>query len=228
MPAQSLIYVGKHTQEKMNKLNIFTIGDLARADEKMLIDHFGILGSKYKKIANGTDNEPVKSESDLGKTKSIGNGTTTIRDLTSRDEIETTILTLAEKVAFRMRQVGVAGKTVSLSLRDNTLVFSGHSQTYPTPTSNASEITSRCMHIFDTFWSPPLKIRSVRIAVSSLTPSDQEAQLDMFDSAKNAKNSKLDTSLDKIRSKYGFYAVRRAKTLDKEYLDYFEADEEDT
>ena len=228
LPANSLIFIGKHTIEKLNKLNIFTIGDLANADEDMLSSHFGVLGPKYKLMANGMDNEPVNNENNLGKTKSVGNGMTLVRDLTTKDEIETTVLTLAEKVAYRMRGEELFGKTVTLSLRDETLAFKSHSLTFSPPTNNAYTITQKCMQIFDSFWkNSKLKIRSVRVAVSNLTQSGSETQLDMFDSKKQEKNKKLDESLDKIRAKYGYYAVRRAKTLDKDYINYFEADEEE-
>ena len=228
LPADSLIFIGKHTIEKLNKLNIFTIGDLANADENMLSYHFGVLGKKYKLMANGMDNEPVANETKLNKTKSIGNGTTTIRDLTTRDEIETTVLTLAEKVAYRMRSNSLFGKTVTLSLRDATLQFISHSLSFSPPTNNAQTICNKCMQVFDNCWAnKKLQIRSVRIAVSNLTCSGNETQLDMFESSKQEKNKRLDESLDKIREKYGYYAIRRAKTLDKEYINYFEADEEE-
>ncbi len=227
LPADSLIFVGKKTIDKLNKLNIFSIGDLAKADEKMLTDHFGVLGKKYKQIANGTDNEPVQTEENLGKTKSVGNGTTTIRDLTNRDEIETTVLTLAEKVAYRMRQHNLVGRTATLSLRDETLKFTSHSLTFSPSTSNANFITTKCMEIFDKFWNnTKLSIRSVRIAISNLNQAGDNIQIDMFNTKKLDKVKKLDESLDKIREKYGYYAVRPAKTLSKDFIDYFEADEE--
>jgi len=227
LPADSLIFVGRRTIEKLNKLNIFSIGDLALADEKLLTDHFGVLGKKYKQMANGTDDEPVHEVSHLGKTKSVGNGMTTIRDLKTRDEVETTVLTLAEKVAYRMRQNNLFGKTANLSLRDESLKFTSHSLSFTPPTNNANFITKKCMEIFDTFWkNTKLSIRSVRIALSNLTTSGSEMQLDMFNTTKLDKAQKLDESLDKIREKYGYYAVRRAKTLDKEFIDYFEPDED--
>ena len=83
------------------------------------------------------------------------------------------------------------------------------------------------MEIFDKFWAKTkLKIRSVRIALSNLNAQGDETQLSMWDNA-DEKQKKLNESLDKIRKKYGYYAVRRAKTLDKDYINYFEVDEED-
>ena len=227
MPADVLIFIGRRTIEKLNKLNIHTIKDLAMADKQMLIDQFGIQGEKYHSIALGTNTDEVASEHSLGKTKSIGNGMTTIRDLTTRDEIETVVLTLAEKITYRMRAIGVKGKTATLSLRDETLHFTSHSLSYPNPTDNAGTFCKMCMEIFDKFWAKTkLKIRSVRIALSNLNAQGDETQLSMWDNA-DEKQKKLNESLDKIRKKYGYYAVRRAKTLDKDYINYFEVDEED-
>jgi len=48
LPVQNLFMIGKKTAQKLNSLNIFTLSDLAQADEKLLVSHFGINGNKMK------------------------------------------------------------------------------------------------------------------------------------------------------------------------------------
>lgn len=228
LPADSLIFIGKKTYEKMNRLNIYTIRDLASADEKMLTQQFGILGAQYKHVANGEDESEVMHQDFLDKTKSIGNGMTAIRDLRTREEIEAMVHTLAEKVTYRMREAKLAGKTATLSLRDSDLRTSSHSLTYPVPTDNPQQLAHMCMQIFDSFWANiPLSIRSVRVSMSHLDNVDQTQQIDLFDYKKREKQKRLNSCLDKIRQKYGYYAVRRAKTIDRDFINYYEADEEE-
>jgi len=228
MPANTLIFIGKKTYAKLNKLNIFTIKDLAMADEEMLTQQFGILGVQYKRVASGEDDSEIAHQDFLDKTKSIGNGMTAIRDLKNREEIEAMVHQLAEKVTFRMREAKLVGKTTTLSLRDSDLHTVSHSLTSTQYTDEPKELASRCMQIFDRFWTTEnLSIRAVRIAMSSLEIVDKAQQLDLFNFTKNEKTKKLNKSLDKIRQKYGFYAVRRAKTVDRDFINYFEADEEE-
>lgn len=227
MPADSLIFIGKKTYQKLNKLNIITIKDLAMADERMLTQQFGVLGAQYKRMANGEDDTEVAHQDYLDKTKSVGNGMTAIRDLTNREEIEAMVHQLAEKVTFRMREAKLVGKTATLALRDSNLHTVSHSLTDPRYTDDPQEFAKRCMQIFDSFWAGQiLSIRSVRIAMSNLEFVDKAQQIDLFDYQKQEKMKRLNSSLDKIRQKYGFYAVRRAKTLDRDFINYFEVDEE--
>ena len=84
------------------------------------------------------------------------------------------------------------------------------------------------MQLFDNFWhNTPLSIRSVRISMSNLDYAGNAQQMDLFDAKAIEKKKKLNRSLDAIRQKYGFYAVRRAKTIDRDFINYFEVDEED-
>ncbi len=227
LPADSLIFIGKNTYQKLQRFNIITIGDLARVDEKFLVSQFGVLGKQYHIVANGLDTSPVAHQDAMGQQKSVGNGMTTIRNITNREEIETAVYTLAEKVAYRMRMSGVFGKTMNLYLRNSDLTSKSHSMSFTTFSDDAQIIADRCMQIFDKYWAKNnLSIRAVRISVSNLTEQGGVVQMDLFDTQKQQKLAKLNASLDKIRQKYGYYAVRRAKTMERDFINYFEADEE--
>lgn len=228
LPADKLIFIGKKTYKKLNKLNIFSIGDLAKADPKLLEQHFGIIGPRMQLIANGKDTSEVEDLLHNEEQKSVGNGLTALRDLTKREEILSVVIFLAEKVAFRMRALNVCGRTVHLSLKDTNLCSTGHSQTILTPTNIAQEIADGCMQIFDKFWKDKnLSIRAVRVAVANLTKTDSNfEQISLFENKKRKKMKKLNAICDKIREKYGYYAMRNANTMNKDFVNYFEADKE--
>ncbi len=139
------------------------------------------------------------------------------------------VLTLAEKVTYRMRQIGVLGRTATLSIRNNDLTHSSHSITTQTAIDNAEDFAKMCMQIFDKHWkaNTPYAIRAVRVSLSNLERADTARQINLFDYNKNEKLKKLNESLDKIRDKYGYYAVRRAKTIERDFINYYEADEEE-
>ena len=229
LPANSLIFIGKNTYKALNKLNIFTIGDLANSDPNLLKEHFGIIGPRMQKIANGENDSAVEDLEHNCEQKSVGNGLTALRNLTKRDEILSAVQLLSEKVAYRMRAICMQGKTVTLSLRDDKLIFRSHSSTLIKYINSPLEITTAAMQLFDNFWKDcSLSIRAVRVAVSNLIGIDTPEQLTFFDDPKIKKLQKFNQVCDKIRDKYGYYAIRNANTVDKDFLNYFEAEKEQT
>ena len=81
LPVADLLYVGKSTNRKLALFGIKTIGDLARTDEDVLNSHLGKIGSILWSFANGYDDSPVKLENTHAPIKSVGNSTTTPKDL---------------------------------------------------------------------------------------------------------------------------------------------------
>src|SRR5690606_8627085 len=73
-PCSYLYGIGNRTAEKLSKLNITTIGQLANADETFLIREFGVNGTWLKLASNGIDESPVLEERE--PSKSIGHTTT--------------------------------------------------------------------------------------------------------------------------------------------------------
>ena len=80
LKVSELLYVGRHTEEKLNKMGIYTIGELANYDMDKLIKKFGKNGYKLRQYANGIDESEVKLYTDVHIPESVGNGTTTAQD----------------------------------------------------------------------------------------------------------------------------------------------------
>lgn len=104
IPASDLLYVGRQTNKKLQKLGIRTIGQLAESDEKLLESHFGKIGNVLWAFANGWDEDPVCKEGYEAPIKSIGNSTTTPRDLENDLDVWIIQIALAESVAARLRK----------------------------------------------------------------------------------------------------------------------------
>ena len=104
LPASDLLYVGRQTNKKLQKLGIRTIGQLAESDEKLLESHFGKIGNVLWAFANGWDEDPVCKEGYEAPIKSIGNSTTTPRDLENDLDVWIIQIALAESVAARLRK----------------------------------------------------------------------------------------------------------------------------
>ena len=102
LPVADLLYVGKSTNRKLALFGIKTIGDLARADEDVLNSHLGKMGSILWLSANGYDDLPVKLENTHAPIKSVGNSTTTPKDLVCDEDVKIVLYILAESVAARL------------------------------------------------------------------------------------------------------------------------------
>ena len=93
LPASDLLMVGRSTAATFYRMGIYTIGDIARADPQALGRALGKGGIMLYAFANGRDMSPVRRIDDVPPPKSIGNSTTTARDITNCAEARVTLLT---------------------------------------------------------------------------------------------------------------------------------------
>ena len=87
LPVSDLLYVGNATNKKLYSMGIRTIGDLAKSDETLLVRKLGKIGSILWVFANGYDESPVKLENTSAPVKSVGNSTTTPRDMETDEDV---------------------------------------------------------------------------------------------------------------------------------------------
>lgn len=140
LPVSDLLYVGRSTDKKLRTLGIKTIGDLAKADERIIRSHLGKMGSVLIAFANGLDDSPVRKENTNAPIKSIGNSITTPRDLENNLDVKIIIYTLAESVATRLRDNGFKCRTVEITVRDNELYHFSRQKKVTNVTNITSEI----------------------------------------------------------------------------------------
>ena len=140
LPVGDLLYVGKSTERKLQSMGIRTIGELAKMEEKYLQSRFGKMGLVLHSFANGWDDSPVKREHTHAPIKSIGNSTTTPRDLETDEDVKIILYVLAESVAARLRENGFKCHVVEISVRDNALHHFTRQHKIDRPTTITSEI----------------------------------------------------------------------------------------
>lgn len=213
LKVSEMLFVGRHTEEKLNAMGIFTIGDLAQYDKNELKRHFGKVGDKLHHYANGTDNEQVKPYTYVHIPESVGNGTTTEEDITNLKDATSVIFALSEVIAFRLRALGLAASGVSLDLRDKALKSFCRQARFDFLTDSAYDIATLAIKILKQNYdfSRNLPLRTVTVAVGGLKSAEDLPQT-FFDS-EIQKNSKLESSIDSLRQKYGFGVLKRGITV---------------
>ncbi|MBQ8451984.1 MAG: DNA polymerase IV [Clostridia bacterium] len=215
LPVENLIYVGKATKTKLNKLMIKTIGDLAVADEKLLIKHLGKWGSILKAYANGKDNGEVKKFSEKDEYKSIGNSLTFYRDLDTDLDVETLLILLSESVCSRMIDYGYkCARTVSLLIIDNLLNYTVRMAKFSVPTNLSSEVSAKVMELFKKNFNWTQKVRGLGVSLSDFT--DEEQLTFDFDLKDRNKKEKLEQTVENLRKRFGRTSINRAVVLREE------------
>lgn len=124
LSVSDLLYVGNATNKKLDSMGIRTIGDLAKSDETLLVRKLGKMGSILWAFANGYDESPVKLENTSAPVKSVGNSTTTPRDMETDEDVKIVLYILAESVGQDSgRMVSGAGLLRSVSVTKNCSIF---------------------------------------------------------------------------------------------------------
>ncbi len=211
-PCSDLLFVGPATKRKLNSYGIYTIGELANSGQSFLKSVFGKNGEILYSFANGLDTTSVCHMNDEQALKSIGNSTTTPRDMVNDDDVKTVFTVLAESVARRLREHGVKGRSVTISVRDCDLRSFTRRTHLKTHTDVSSEIITAAMALFraNYDWAKPL--RSIGVSVSDF--GEDILQFDLNGTVeKHEKLERLEHTVDDIRRRFGNYAVQRASLL---------------
>lgn len=213
LPCSDLLMVGRATTKKLNYYGIYTIGELAQADLKLLKSIFGKNGEMLWSFANGYDTSPVMHKDLSHEVKSIGNSSTISRDLVNNEDAKIVFTVLAESVARRMRRLKLKGTTLSIYIRNNQLDGITRQCRLPAPTNVSGELIKYAMDLFRASyeWSRP--VRSLGISVTDFD-ADYTPQFDLLQTVeKREKLERLDTAVDSIKDRYGNYSIQRGTAL---------------
>lgn len=211
---REMVGIGKQMEQKLHRMGIYKIGDLARSDKGLLTKYFGKSGTELHQLANGIDLTIVTGNSDHD-CKSIGRSTTLSEDTKDIKIIEKILLDLAEEVGTEARQNNYKGKTVSIVLKYSDFKSITRQKTV-TPTYLTKEIYQTGLTLINENWDKCNMIRLLGISISNFQDPDTE-QLSLFDGlgfeCKNEKEEKLERAIDIIREKFGSDKIKRAKSF---------------
>ncbi|WP_454190451.1 DNA polymerase IV [Paenibacillus sp. Marseille-Q7038] len=211
-PCGELFGIGQKTAEKLRKLNIMTIGQLAKADEQMLKDYFGVLGTWMKQAANGISDSPVLA--DREPNKSIGHTTTLPEDISNQSDINRVLLNISDQVGRRLRRQGMMAGGIQITIRTPDMKTITRSHALQVPTDYDKDIYKEAVDLFYRQFGAGKPIRLLGITLQNLIPkSESVVQLDLFDYQEQPKKESLIKVMDTLRDKFGENAVVTAGML---------------
>ena len=214
LPVSELYMAGRSSVEVLHKLEIRTIGELAKADPKLLELHLKSHGRTLWEFANGINGEKVIREH--VENKGIGNSTTLSKDVTTEEEAKKVLLWLAETVGGRLRKECVKAQMVSVEIKYNTFQRVSHQKQLSRKTNTDMMLYETACELFRELWNgEPIRLLGIR--TSKLADETEPEQMSIFDFQseleqdvpKNEKQEKLDKALDQIRKKFGNDAIVR-------------------
>jgi DNA polymerase-4 len=198
-PVGILPGVGPAMVASLEKAGYRTVGDLARADVKQLVDQWGSHGMRLSALAHGNDHRAVNPREER---KGISAETTFEEDLTAKEKLEDILAGLAEKVARHARTDGVAGWVVTLKLRTPDFKIHTRRRTLPTPTQTAKTMFAVGRELLAGELGRPYRLNGIGIA--DLVEADSVGGDFFMDERRALAGEK---TVDALRARFGAGAV---------------------
>ena len=204
LPVEDLFMVGRRTKSKLNKLGIYTIGDLATSDYKLISTLLKSHGRLIYAYANGLDTSNFKKAEPI---KSVGNSSTLKFDVEDTGTAHAIILSLVEMTSWRLREAEMMCKVVSIGIKNKDFGYNSRQKKLPYFTDCTKDIYINICRIFDEHWDKR-PIRQLGVSVSDFEEAKFQ-QMSIFKDRNTLNNEKLDKVIDSIREKYGDTSIIR-------------------
>ncbi len=224
LPVRRLWGVGPVLAEKLKRVGILKLGDLADLDAARLVSLLGERGLELQQLARGHDARSVQSNR---APKSYGEENTFEQDVSDDARVSAAITAHSEAVARRMRRDHYSGRTVTLKIKlgraehrrrsrtepgeEPRYPLLSRSKTLPGATDDASVIRAVALELWRKA-AVKTPIRLLGVSVSGLVQSPG-GQLGLFEKQAretSERSRRLGFTLDAIQERFGRGAIGRA------------------
>lgn len=211
LPVGALWGVGGKTEEVLKRLGLFKVSDIAHLSLKTLKRALGDgIAEHLYELSWGKDERSVETNE---PEKSVGNEETFSKDLDQAEDILREVLRLSEKVAARLRQAGLMGRTITLKVRFSNFSTITRSKTLLDPTDVAKEIYEVAKSLFEGLKLDQVRVRLVGVRIEKLVEEEQaNRQLLLGENEKGWRE--IDKASDKANARFGDEAIKPARLLE--------------
>ena len=201
--------IGKKLTERMGLLGIREIGDLAELSDADAAAALGRGGTLLKSRARGIDTAPVTGEP--ASRRRIRAEALFDTDTHDAAALEGRLFSLVEDLGLRLRESGMAARTVELLI---VYTDSGRAlarAALPRASSFDRDLFETARALLSRHLARRGRVRKIAAALSGLEPHN--GQLDLFTPPERLKLESLQHAVDRIRGRYGRDALRAGRTL---------------
>ena len=202
--------VGPKFRERLSTLGLRTVRDVLPHDIAALTRIVGEREAHWLwERVRGID---VTTVSSRDVPKRMSREETFARDIETDDELEGELLRLVTRLASDLREQELAARTVTVRLRDGDFKTRQASRTLPNPVIADRVILATARALLARLRRERrVRARLLGVALSSLTPPDQAAQLSLFETPaatlETARDRALVGAVDRLRAKFGDRAI---------------------
>jgi DNA polymerase-4 len=203
LPVRKIPGIGEVTERALRALSIETVEQIAAVPQEKLESIFGQWGTALYRKARGGDSYEFVIDAEP---KSISHNHTFGEDTDDSNALSTMLSHLSQKACKRLREAGLATRTLTLTIRYAGFETHTRSKTLGEATRLDSDIFAVFQELFHKHRDAKRKVRLLGVSLGGLTHGSE--QLDLLDAERRAKLEKLTSAADRLRDRFGFGKVQ--------------------
>jgi DNA polymerase IV len=211
LPVRKIPGIGKVTERALRALSIETVEQLAAVPQEKLEKIFGRWGTALYRKARGGDSYEFVIDAEP---KSISHNHTFGEDTSDVNEMAAMLSHLSQKACKRLREAGLASRTLTLTIRYAGFDTCTRAKTLSEPAQLDSDIYAVFQDLFRKHRDTKRKVRLLGVSLGGLTHGNE--QLELLDAGRREKLEKLTQAADCLRDRFGFDKVRFGGSLSTE------------
>jgi len=205
MPVSKLWGAGPKTVPRLERIGLYTIGDVRRADSDWLKRMLGSQGLHFQRLASGQDLRPVARRR---SGRSMGSDRTLTENVSSTEEIAEHLRRSAERIGSRLRAKGLLACGVRVRLKTRDFKLLSRQCLLPDPSNSSSRLYRSGLELLDKF-DENEEYRLVGLAAFDLLHESDPFQPDLF--TEDTKKTSLERTIDAVDEKFGSGSNRRGR-----------------
>src|SRR5437016_3069283 len=213
LPVRRIPGIGEVTERALRALGIETVGQIAAVPQEKLENIFGQWGTALYRKARGGDSYEFVIDAE---SKSISHNHTFGEDTDDSNAMSAMLSHLSQKACKRLREAGVAARTLTLTIRYAGFETRTGSKTLAEPVRLDADIFAVFQGLFRRHRDTKRKVRLLGVSLSGLTHGGE--QLDLLDAERRAKQQKLTSAADHLRDRFGFGKLQFGGSLRRDEL----------
>ena len=201
LPVNDLFMCGKKTSIELNKMNIYTIKDLAEYDFQKLEKKFKSQAKYLKQAAWGIDESKVEERKD--KRQSISTTRTLPHDEENKEKLKEVLFVQTEDVCRQLREQNLYASTIAIIYKDKYFKSTTVQEQLENATDNTKEILKKINSLFEKSYNN-IPVRLIGVRLANLTKF-KNTQVSLFDTEidNDSKEESIQKTVDKINKKFG-------------------------
>jgi DNA polymerase-4 len=214
LPVERLWGVGPATARKLHECRVWTVGEVARLPETVLVTILGrAAGRHLHALAHNRDPRPVvvgRRRRSIGSQCALGR-----RSRRTPEAVDAVLVSLVDRVTRRLRIAGRVGRTVVLRLRYGDFSRATRSHTLPLPTAQTQTVLLTARWLLSCA-TPEIERRGLTLVGVAVANLEDDSALQLVLPIDRFSGTALDVALDEVRRRFGSTAVMRAVLIGRE------------